>query len=55
MLQRYETMGNCREQVSHISAPAMNFCRAFSSSSEAASLGRVDWDQDQQGAYPTQN
>lgn len=45
-------MGSCHEQVSHISVPAMGFCRAFSSSSGAASLGRADWDQDQQEANP---
>lgn len=46
-------MGSCREQVSHISVLAVGFCHAFSSSSEAASLGRADWDQDLQEANPT--
>lgn len=52
MLQRNEAMGDCREQVSHISVLAMCFCRVFSSSSGALSLQRADWDQNQQEANP---
>lgn len=52
MLQKYETIGGYHEQVSHISVPATGLCHAFSSSSGAASLGRAEWDQDQQEATP---
>lgn len=52
MLQRDEAMGNCHEQVGHISVVAVCFCRVFSSSTGAHSLWRADWDQSQQEANP---